>query len=163
MKYLKLIKQSRGEGIPCWRSRLSEALLQTKIDRRSNRKLSYKFFGSFMVLACVGKVAYELDLPPSHVSQLKLHVPSRMPVISKLVLQPEASIKQLHPMAILDHRLLLQGTSAQPQVLMQWNALPRYVRHGSQLAGCMSSFQRRQLGNKLELKEEGHVTRLSRG
>jgi hypothetical protein len=78
-----------------------------------------------MVLACVGKVAYELDLPPIHVSQLKLHVASRMPVISKLVLQPEASIQQLHPMAILDHRLLLQGTSAQPQVLMQWNALPR--------------------------------------
>ena len=90
--------------------------------------LEWAPFEAFIVLACVGNVAYELDLPPVHVSQLTLHVPSRTLVISELMLQTEASItQQLHPVAVLNHILLLQGTLAQPQVLMQWNALPRYM------------------------------------
>lgn len=56
--------------------------VQASVAPRSNRKLSFRFYGPFRVLARVGKVAYKLELPPTcrihpviHVSQLKLHVP----------------------------------------------------------------------------------------
>jgi transposase InsO family protein len=52
--------------------------IQTTLAHRANQKLAFKYYGPFKVLACVGSVAYTLELPPSsavhptfHVSQLK--------------------------------------------------------------------------------------------
>jgi hypothetical protein len=57
--------------------------VQTSIARRSNQKLSYKFFGPYKVLQKLGNVAYKLELPPDsqihlvvHVSLLKKAVPA---------------------------------------------------------------------------------------
>ena len=57
--------------------------VQTSIARRSNQKLSYKYFGPYTILQRVGAVAYKLDLPPSsqihpvvHVSLLKQALPA---------------------------------------------------------------------------------------
>jgi transposase InsO family protein/ribosomal protein L21E len=55
--------------------------VQSSVARRANHKLSFKFFGPYMVLQRVGKVAYKLQLPSTstihpvvHVSQLKRSV-----------------------------------------------------------------------------------------
>lgn len=59
-----------------------QIFIQTLVARRSSRKLSYKFFGPYLIFQRVGPVAYKLHLPQSsqmhsviHVSQLKKAIP----------------------------------------------------------------------------------------
>jgi hypothetical protein len=59
-----------------------EPYVQMIVARRSNHKLSYKYFGPYPIVQKVGEVAYKLQLPPSsqihpviHVSQLKKALP----------------------------------------------------------------------------------------
>jgi len=56
--------------------------IQHSVQRRSNHKLSYKYFGPYLILQTVGKVAYKIQLPATsqihpvlHVSQLKKALP----------------------------------------------------------------------------------------
>lgn len=56
-----------------------EPYVQALVTTRSNQNLALKFFGPYIVIQCVGYVAYKLQMPESsnihlffHVSQLKL-------------------------------------------------------------------------------------------
>lgn len=48
--------------------------VQTSVATRANHKLAYKFFGPFPVIAQVGKVAYELQLPAHSSIHYVFHV-----------------------------------------------------------------------------------------
>jgi len=47
---------------------------QKSVQGRTSQKLSKRFYGPFNILRHIGKVAYELDLPPSSKIHLVIHV-----------------------------------------------------------------------------------------
>ncbi|KAA3453248.1 hypothetical protein EPI10_009306 [Gossypium australe] len=60
---------------------VKDTSMRHSVKKLLNQKLSLKYFGPFLVMARVGKVAFRLQLPPSfrvhptfHVSQLKKHI-----------------------------------------------------------------------------------------
>lgn len=83
------------------------------------------------MLEKIGAAAYHLNLPDHslvhpvfHVSQLKQHVPSNIPVFSTLPCPPVLDAAEVVPEEILDWRLVKKGNAAQVQVLIKWSALP---------------------------------------
>jgi hypothetical protein len=98
---------------------------------RSNQKLSYKYFGPYLITQKVGAVAYKLQLPDHskihpviHVSQLKKALPPSSEVSSN------ESLLFIHTDAVLVHEKILGtklshiGASTSPRVLVQWRGLP---------------------------------------
>jgi hypothetical protein len=104
---------------------------QMSVAPRSNQKLSYKFFGPYLITQKVGNVAYKLQLPDHskihpviHVSQLKKALPPSSEV------SPDESLLSIHsdvvlvPEKVLDSKLSCIGASASPLVLVKWRGLP---------------------------------------
>jgi ribosomal protein L21E len=65
--------------------------VQKSVATRANRKLSFRYYGSYLVLKKVGTTTYKLDLreqskihPIVHVSQLKRGVKANVPVYQEL-------------------------------------------------------------------------------
>jgi ribosomal protein L21E len=98
--------------------------VQSSVARRANHKLSFKFFGPYMVLQRVGKVAYKLQLPSTstihpvvHVSQLKRSVGDRLVGV---VLPNDLEHLQV-PLQAIDRRVVVRGGKSVQQVLIQWS------------------------------------------
>lgn len=105
--------------------------VQSTMANRTHQKLSFRFYGPYKILQRVGRVAYRLELPPGtrihpvvHVSQLKKQVPAASAVSSDLSSVCTDPLVNLAPIAALDHRTVLRGASAVPQVRIQWEGLP---------------------------------------
>jgi hypothetical protein len=71
-------RQERRFEVGDWVYVKLQPYVQMSVVRRSNQKLSYKYFGPFLILQQVGPVAYKLQMPETsqihpviHVSQLK--------------------------------------------------------------------------------------------
>lgn len=104
--------------------------MQSSVAERSCQKLSFKYFGPYLVLQRVGQVAYKLQLPPSarihpvvHVSQLKKAIPTNAQVCTGL---PNYMLSQVmvYPLHIKQDRLVRRGRKVVPQVLLRWAGLP---------------------------------------
>jgi hypothetical protein len=83
--------------------------MQSSLAPRSHQKLSFKYFGPYVILEHVSKVAYKLDLlssssvhPVFHVSLLKLAPSTKYKISSSL---PEVANGLQVPEVILQHRL----------------------------------------------------------
>jgi hypothetical protein len=86
--------------------------VQSSVAECSSQKLSFKYFGPYLVLQRVGQVAYKLQLPPSarihpvvHVSQLKKAIPPQAQVCASL---PSYMLthEEVFPLSILQDRLV---------------------------------------------------------
>ncbi|KAD4983075.1 hypothetical protein E3N88_19746 [Mikania micrantha] len=100
--------------------------VQTTLKSRKDSKLIPKYFGPFLILQKVGKVAYKLDLPSEaqihpvfHVSLLKLAHGPHQPLVP-LPSNPRFSLK---PRSIIDRRVVRRGQRMVTQVLVNWQNL----------------------------------------
>ncbi|KAK9706546.1 hypothetical protein RND81_07G134100 [Saponaria officinalis] len=97
---------------------------QKSLERRTNYKLSKKYYGPYQVIKRVCKVAYKLALPPAarlhhtfHVSLLKkCYGQPPMPTTS-----PELSATPQSPEFIMARRTVKRGRILATQVLIKWS------------------------------------------
>ncbi|CAO2200139.1 unnamed protein product [Urochloa humidicola] len=124
-------RQEREFTVGDWVYLKLQPYIQQSVMRRTNNKLSFKYFGPYLITQKVGKVAYKLQLPPEskihpviHVSQLKKALPQATTVSSDDQLQLMEPNQDLKPHQVLQTRLQVVGNSAVPFVLMQWKDRP---------------------------------------
>jgi hypothetical protein len=106
---------------------------QMSVALRSNQKLSYKYFGPYLIIQRIGHVAYKLQLPANnkihlviHVSQLKAVVPPTA------IVSPDESLFCLltdHlvvPEEVIKMKLPRVNDRAVPHALVKWKGLPAW-------------------------------------
>jgi len=89
--------------------------VQSSVAARTNKKLSFRFYGPYQILQRVGAVAYKLQLPEGskihsilHVSQLKKHVPKEKAVSADLTSVSTDPLMVQQPEKILSTRIIQQ-------------------------------------------------------
>jgi hypothetical protein len=97
---------------------------QSLVASRSHPKLTFKFFGPFVIICQINEVAYELDLLVGcgihhvfHISQLKPMVSSKTPVCPSF---PDCSHGLQVVEDVLDSKLIWHNGKAIPQILIKW-------------------------------------------
>jgi hypothetical protein len=124
-------RQEREFAVGDWVYLKLQPYIQQSVARRSNHKLSFKFFGPYMILDKVGKVAYKLQLPATsqihpviHVSQLKKALPPASMV------SPDDDLACIHstssgvPLQVTKRRLQRVGNKLVPVGKVSWSLLP---------------------------------------
>lgn len=108
-----------------------QSYAQMTVNRRTNKKLSYKFFEPFLILQRIGQVAYKFQLPDTsrihpvvHVSQLKKAIPPDTVVSSYEDLNCVTAVTTLVPAQVLDISLHKVGNKAVPYGPVKWDSLP---------------------------------------
>jgi hypothetical protein len=100
---------------------------QSSVAYRRALKLLPRFYGPFRVVRKVGKVAYELDLPPDakihpvfHVSQLKPKLGSSSSALPKLPPVDSRGILRPEPVPVLDRRSRPKNNRPLIELLIRW-------------------------------------------
>jgi hypothetical protein len=100
---------------------------QTSISHRRALKLAPRFYGPFFITRRVGKVAYELDLPPEarihpifHVSQLKPRLGSASVALPKLPPVDANGVLPPEPAEVLDRRSRPKDNRPLIELLIRW-------------------------------------------
>jgi hypothetical protein len=132
---------------------------QHTVVSRSCPKLAFKFFGPYKILERVGAVAYRLELPIGaqvhpvfHVSQLKPYILDYTLVFATLPTSSDLSGHNVHPLEILNRRLIKKGNRAVPQVLIRWSHVPAEQQPGKITMFCASAIRMLLLGAKQALQ-----------
>ena len=126
-------RQERSFDVGDWVYVKLQPHIQQSIQRQSNQKLSYKYFGPYLILQTIGKVAYKLQLPATsqvhpmlHVSQLKKALPPDASLSKDVEMQLLLTLDTLPPSQVLAERLNLVGRRVIPTVLVQRESCPEH-------------------------------------
>lgn len=99
--------------------------IQMSVQRRSNAKLAFRYFGSFTITKCINPVVYEVALPPDskihpvfHVSHLRKVLKPGTP--SSVQLPVVTNVNPV-PVKLLRHRWRQTPTGRREQVQVQWS------------------------------------------
>jgi hypothetical protein len=117
----------RSFSVGTWVYVKLQPYIQTSVANRASQKLSFRFFGPYLITQKIGSVAYKLQLPESssvhlvfHVSQLKGVVP-----VSQTVQPLPDILDSLQvPERILQKRVATTSTEVCLQALIQWSGMP---------------------------------------
>lgn len=123
--------------------------IQQSVYPRSNRKLSFKYFGPYLIIQRIGAVAYKLQLPATskvhlvfHVSQLKQALPPGTEVTDDTQLHCVLTQPPPSSCKVIASRLCKIGHSVKPHVLLQWDSWPSswtVWENGNRLIGASDS------------------------
>ncbi|KZV36025.1 hypothetical protein F511_33853 [Dorcoceras hygrometricum] len=141
---------------------------QQSVCSRIFQKLAPKYFGPFVVIQRMGKVAYKLQLPAGsrihplfHVSQLKKAVGTHDQTHElPLGLEQELTFSY-EPLKVIAHRQKKVAGLMVPQVLVQWKSKPVEEATWEDAADFQSQFPQTSLGDKADSEEEGTVRRIN--
>lgn len=116
-------RSERSFAVGDWVYLKLQPFVRQSVVTRANRKLAFRFYGPFQILARVGEVAYKLALPATslihpviYVSQLKKALAPSESVQSSLPVFQIDYNKQPVPSQILDRRFVRKGSKMVEQL-----------------------------------------------
>ena len=131
---------------------------QKSLAVRRNEKLAARFYGPFVVIQRVGKVAYKLELPPTaaihpvfHVSQLRAAIG---PAHSSPTLPPTLSADLeliVEPAELLDVRERQTPNGLLVEVLIGWKNLPHFEATWEKFLTIQEQFPTFNLEDKVKI------------
>lgn len=119
--------------------------VQSSLATRANQKLSYWFFGPYLITEKIGSVAYRLQLPAHstihpvfQVSQLKIAVP-----VTHTIQPLPFSLDGLQvPEHVLQKRVAKVGTEVRLQALVKWSGMSATLATWEDMEGLRQRFPR---------------------
>ncbi|KAD2805602.1 hypothetical protein E3N88_38979 [Mikania micrantha] len=97
--------------------------MQSSLRVHKHSKLTPKYFGPFLIIDKVGKVAYKFDLPDESQIHPVFHVSLLKPAVGppdKIIPLTEDVHFRLKPLRVLDWELVKRGSRAAMKVLVHW-------------------------------------------
>ena len=128
--------------------------------KKTNQKISTRYYGPYEILEKIGTVAYKLALPPKtdihpvfHVSLLKKHVSRGEMVIPRLPKLNSKGEPLIEPHYILARRLIKRNNAAVPQILVKWTNLGEEDASWEDYYEIQNRYPQFDLRDKINFKE----------
>jgi hypothetical protein len=157
-------RTERSFSVGSWVYVKLQPYVQTSIANRASQKLSFHFFGPYLITEKIGNVAYRLQLPESstvhpvfHVSQLK----AAIPVSHTAQPLPDIVDGLQVPERVLQKRVVTSGTEVHLQGLIQWSGLAPSLATWEDMEALRQCFPRAPAWGQAGPQQGGDVSNMA--